>query len=68
LSISDPTFYIPSEMWVVDIKEYCKTAFYAASIVQNAYTQKKTETTVHNAKMYRLQQNFLNHKKVTALF
>jgi len=55
-------------MWVVGIKECCKTASYTASIVQTAYTLEKTETTVHNAKTYRLQQNFLNHKKGTALF
>jgi hypothetical protein len=55
-------------MWVVGIKEFCKTASYTDSVVQTAYTLEKTETTVHNAKMYRLQQNFFNHKKVTGLF
>ena len=55
-------------MWVVVIKECRKRASYIDSVVQPTYTLEKTETTVHNAKMYRLQQNFLNHKKVTALF
>jgi len=33
-------------MWVVGIKECCKTVSYTASIVQTTYTLVKTETTV----------------------